>query len=93
MRKRSSLLPFNPLLDNVILRSHSRVRNADELSKDAKFPIILPKKEHEAKPYITKYHHEMQCYEIGVNCTIDHLQEIYLVVHVRQKCQTMYSIM
>ena len=32
----------------------------------------------------------MQCYEMGVNGTIDHLQEIYLVVHVRQKSQTMY---
>ena len=35
----------------------------------------------------------MQCYEMGINGTIDHLQEIYLVVHVRQKSQTMYSRM
>ena len=30
---------------------------------------------------------------MGVNCTNDHLQERYLVVHVRQKSQTMYSRM
>ena len=86
----SSLLKLNPIFENGILRSNTRLRNAKEVSKEVKFPVILPKKNHETS-LIVKYHHETEHHEMGVNFTINHLREKYLVVHARPEVKRCVS--
>ena len=88
--KTSSLLKLNPMLENGVMRSNTRLRNADAISKDIKFPIILPKKNHVTN-LVVKYHHESEHHEMGVNFTINHLREKYLVVHARQEVKCCVS--
>ena len=88
--KTSSLLKLNPMLENGVMRSNTRLRNADPISKDVKFPIILPKKNHVTN-LVVKYHHESEHHEMGVNFTINHLREKYLVVHARQEVKRCVS--
>ena len=45
----------------------------------SKFPIILPKN-HIVTKLIMKYHHEREGHEMGVNFTLNHLQEKYFVI-------------
>ena len=40
---------------------------------------------------VAKYHHESEHHEMGVNFTINHLREKYLVVHVRQEVKRCVS--
>ena len=86
----SSLLKLNPMLENGMVRSNTRLRNANEISNDVKFPIILPKKNH-VTSLIVKYHHENEHHEMGVNFTINHLREKYFVVHARQEVKLCVS--
>ena len=58
------------LLADGLLRSNTRLRNSDELSDETKLSIM--------------YDHEVEVREIGVNFTINHLREKYLVIHCRQ---------
>ena len=58
----------------------NNVRNSDELPDETKFPIILPKS-HVVTGLIVKYHHKGEGHEMGVNFTINHLREKYLVFH------------
>ena len=88
--KTSSLLKLNPMLENGVMRSNTRLRNADAISQDVKFPIILPKKNHVTN-LVVKYHHESEHHEMGVNFTINHLREKYLVVHARQEVKRCVS--
>lgn len=88
--KTSSLLKLNPVLENGVMRSNTRLRNADAISKDVKFPIILPKKNHVTN-LVVKYHHESEHHEMGVNFTINHLREKYLVAHARQEVKRCVS--
>ena len=78
----STLAPFNPVLVNDILRSNTRlqVRHADDLTYDEKCPIILPKRNHVTR-LIVKYYHELEGHQMGLNYTINHVREKYLVVH------------
>ena len=80
----STLTPFNPVLVNGILRSHTRLRHADDLPYDVKCPIILPKRNH-VTGLIVKYYHELEGHQMGLKYTIDHVREEYLVVHVREQ--------
>ena len=82
----STLAPFNPVLVNDILRSNTRlqVRHADDLTYDEKCPIILPKRNHVTR-LIIKYYHELEGHQMGLNYTINHVHEKYLVVHVREQ--------
>lgn len=82
--RKSSILPFTPMMINGILRSNTRLRHSSDLSPDVKFPIILPKKNH-VTALIVKYYHESEGHRMGVNFTINHLREKYLVIHVRQE--------
>ena len=88
--RKSSLLPFTPILIEGILRSNTRLRHSEELSPDVKFPIILPKKSHITR-LIVQYHHESEGHQMGVNYTINHLREKYLVIHVRQQVKRVNS--
>ena len=80
----SALSLFNPVLVNGILRSHTRLRHADDLPYDVKCPIILPKRNH-VTGLIVKYYHELEGHQMGLNYTINHVREKYLVVHVREQ--------
>ena len=82
--KKSSILPLTPMLKNGILRSNSRLRYSDDLPEETKFPILLPKK-HPVTKLIVKYHHEIEGHEMGVNFTLNHLREKYIVIHGRQE--------
>ncbi|KAL9987286.1 hypothetical protein ACROYT_G001568 [Oculina patagonica] len=82
--RKSPLHSSTPILINRILRSNTRLRHSDDLSDDVKFPIILPKRNHVTR-LIVQYHHESEGHQMGVNYTINHLQEKYLVMHVREE--------
>ena len=79
--RESTLSLFNPVLVNGILRSHTRLRHTHDLPYDVKCPIILPKRNH-VTGLIVKYYHELEGQQIGLNYTINHVREKYLVVHV-----------
>ena len=83
---RSHLLPLTPMLDAGILRSNKRLCRSDDLTREIKFPIILPKK-HPVTQLIVKYHHELDCHEMGVNYTLNHLRKKYYVIHSRQEAK------
>ena len=51
---------------------------------DVKFLIIRPKKNPVSR-LIIKYHHESEGHQMGVNYTINHLREKYLVIHVHEQ--------
>ena len=82
--RRSSLLPLTPIMIKGTLRSNTRLRYSTDLTAEIKFPIILPKKNHVTK-LIVKYYHESEGHCMGVNYTINHLQEKFLVIHVHQE--------
>ena len=81
--RKSSILSLTPILVNGILRANTRLRYAEDLSEDIKYPIILPKK-HAVTKLIVKYHHEIEGHKMGVNYTLNHLREKYFVIHGRQ---------
>ena len=81
--KKSLMLAFTPLLADGLLRSNIQLRNSDERSDETKFSIILPKN-CVVTELIVMYDHEIEVHEIGVNFTINHLREKYLVIHCRQ---------
>ena len=81
----STLAPFNPVLVyNGILRSNTRLSHVDDLPYDVKCPIILPKRNH-ITGLIIKYYHELEGHQMGLNFTINHAREKYLVVHVHEQ--------
>ena len=82
--RKSTLLPCTPILIDRILRSNTRLRHADDLPADVKCPVILPKKHHVTR-LIVQYYHESEGHRMGVNLTINHLREKYLVIHVREE--------
>ena len=86
----SSLLKSSSILDRGLMRSNTRLQNADGISKDISFPIILPKKNH-VTSLVVKYHHEAEHYEMGINFTINYLRERYIVVRARQEVKRCVS--
>ena len=81
--KKSSILTFTPIVPDGILRSNTRLRYSTDLPDETKYRIILPKK-HYVTELILKYHHETEGHEMGLNYTLNHLREKYIVVHGRE---------
>jgi hypothetical protein len=81
--KKSSILTLTPILMDGLLRSNTRLRYAEHLPNRAKYPVILPKK-HPVTELIVKYHHEKEGHQMGLNYTLNHLRESYIVVHARE---------
>ncbi len=81
--KQSSILNLTPILKNGLMRSNTRLRYSEELTDNVKYPIILPKR-HPVTQLIVKYHHESEGHEMGVNFTLNHLRERYMVVNGRE---------
>ena len=65
----STLVPFNPVLVNGILRPKTRLWQAGNLPYDVKSPIILPKRNH-VTGLIVKYYHELVGHQMGLNFII-----------------------
>ena len=81
--KKSSILTLTPILMDGLLRSNTRLRYAEHLPNRVKYPVILPKK-HPVTELIVKYHHEKEGHQMGLNYTLNHLRESYIVVHARE---------
>ena len=71
------------MVTDGILRSNTRLRYSTDLPDETKYPILLPKKHHVTE-LILKYHHETEGHEMGLNYTLNHLREKYIVVHGRE---------
>lgn len=76
----STLLQITPKLDRGLLRSNPRLRYPDDLPEETKFSIILP-----VTKLFVKYRHEIEARDMGVNFTLNHLQEEYYVIQGRQQ--------
>ena len=81
--KKSSILTFTPKLTDGLLRSNTRLSYAENLPDRVRYPIILPKK-HPVTKLIIKYHHEKEGHQVGLNYTMNHLRERYIIVHARE---------
>ena len=81
--RKSSILPFTPMVIDGPLRSNTRLRYSNDLPDETKYPIILPKKQ-PVTELVVKYHHETEGHELSLNYTLNHLREKYLVVHGRE---------
>ena len=70
------------MMDNL-LTSNTRLRYSDDLPNTVKYPVILPKK-HPTTVLIVKYHHKKEGHEMGLNYTLNHICDKYLIVHARE---------
>ena len=71
----SQLLTYHPFIDDEgMLRSNSRLTNAEFLTYDVKYPIILPRKEWVTKLIIRSYH-SIGEHTKGTNHTLADLSE------------------
>lgn len=80
----SKLLVLNPCLDeDGLIRSNSRLVNADSLSHDARYPIILPRR-HGVTRLIVKFAHETGLHVSGTNGTLFELSQKYWIIAARE---------
>ena len=83
--KTSCLLKLSPQIDeNKILRCNSRLKNAEFLSFDTRYPIILPRYSHITK-LIVKDCHKAGQHICGVNHILAELSTKYWVVSGREE--------
>jgi hypothetical protein len=81
--KKSTILTFTPILMDGLLRAHTRLCYSEAVPNSVKYPVILPKK-HPVTELIIKYHHEKEGHQMGLNYTLNHLRERYIIVHARE---------
>ena len=80
----SKLLVLNPQLDeDGVIRSNSRLVNADMLAYEARYPIILPRK-HSITQLIVKHEHELGAHVCGTNQILSELSKKYWIVAARE---------
>ena len=83
--KNSKLLAFRPRLDEEgQMRCDSRLKYAEFLSHDARFPIILPLK-HQVTKLIVKYFHEKGNHASGTNQTLAVLSTRFWIISGREE--------
>ena len=83
--KNSKLLAFRPRLDEEgQMRCDSRLKYAEFLSHDARFPIILPCK-HQVTKLIVKYFHEKGNHASGTNQTLAVLSTRFWIISGREE--------
>ena len=81
----SQLISFNPFLDDDgALRSNSRLANAEFLTYDVKYPIILPRKDWVTKLIIRSYHCAEE-HTKGTNHTLASLSEKFVIPQAREE--------
>ena len=83
--KNSILLAFRPRLDEEgQMRCDSRLKYAESLSHDARFPIILPRKDQVTK-FTVKYFHEEGNHASGTNQTLAVLSTRLWIISGREE--------
>ena len=83
--KNSKLLAFRPRLgEESQMRCESRIKYAEFLSHDARFPIILPRK-HQVTKLIVKYFHEKANHASGTNQTLAVLATRFWIISGREE--------
>ena len=81
----SKILHLYPKLDDDgIVRSSGRLQNAEYLSYDIKYPIILPRKNWITR-LIVRHHHEEGHHVAGTNQTLSSLSKRYWVLKGREE--------
>jgi hypothetical protein len=83
LKRNSKLLHLNPVIDkDGLIRSDSRLRNAEFLAYDTRFPIILPRKSWITK-LIVKHYHELN-HHSGTNQVLSSLSVHYWIEAARE---------
>jgi len=81
---KSKLLGLNPRLDeDGLMRSNSRLANVENLSFNARCPIILPRKSY-ATRLIVKHAHEKGSHVSGTNGTLAELSKRFWILSARE---------
>ena len=81
---RSSVKSLNPILDTEgLLCVNGRLKLAENISEDARNPILLPRKHHITR-LIIAYHHELKNHEAGVNHVLADIRTRFWIVHGRE---------
>ena len=82
---RSKLANARPFLDeNKVMRSNSKLVNAENLDYDTRYPIILPKNK-TLTILIIKDAHEKSQHTYALNWTVDELKKKYYIPSCRQQ--------
>ena len=82
---KSVLLKLNPCLDEEgVIRSDSRLRFAEYLAYDVRFPIILPKG-HWVTKLIVKHFHELANHSAGINFVLAQISQRYWIPAAREE--------
>ncbi len=85
MSPKSTLLKLNPRLDEQgLIRSDSRLRFAEFLPYDVRFPIILPRG-HWVTKLIVKHFHELSNHSAGTNFILSQLNQRYWIPAAREE--------
>ena len=83
--KKSQLITLNPCIDDDgVIRSDGRLKFADFLQYDTKFPIILPRG-HWVTKLIVKNYHERGNHAAGVNFILCKLSERFWIIAAREE--------
>ena len=81
----SKLLSLKPVLDeDGLLRSNGRLRYADYLPFDARFPVILPRKNSVTR-LIVKSFHKGSNHSVGTNHTLSLLSSRFWIMQAREE--------
>ena len=84
----SQLVSYHPFIDDdQVLRANSRLANAEFLTYDVKYPIILPRKEWVTKLIIRSYHCTDE-HSKGTNQTLAELSEKYIIPQSREEIRS-----
>ncbi|KAH3693016.1 hypothetical protein DPMN_193353 [Dreissena polymorpha] len=87
----SKLLPLNVKLDeDNVMRSDSRLTNADFLPYDTRFPVVLPKKSHVTKLLVKHYHEDGNHY--GTNQTLAAMSARYWLMGGREEIRSWETV-
>ena len=85
LSSQSKLLGLSPRLDdNKIMRSDGRLKYAEFLPYDVRYPIILLHKNWVTK-LIVKHHHELGNHNAGTNQTLSLLSSKYWIIAAREE--------
>ena len=85
----SKLLPLSPFIDeDGVLRSDTRIKYAEYLTYDARFPIVLPRKHHVTKLIVRK-HHEVNNHAAGTNHLLTIISNKYWILNAREEIREM----
>ena len=83
--RQSKLLPLKPKIDeDGLIRSDGRLKYAEYLSFDVRFPIILPRK-HWVTKLIVKHYHEAGNHSAGTNQVLSQLSTRFWIISGREE--------